>query len=273
MSAVLVTGASTGIGRATVKRLDRIGWRVWAGVRDESDGDRLAVAGSPRLRPVRLDVTDPASIDSARSQIEEQGTLEAVVNNAGIGIAGPLELISDDELREQLETNVVGQLSVTRAMLPLLRDSQGRIVFVSSVGGRIAFPFGGAYHASKFALEGLGDSLRVELEPDGVQVSLVEPAAISSPIWDKAQDWIERMRERPGAEHYAERMDAFEQRLRDADEHGGDPDEVAEIIERALTDEDPRARYPVGAAAKLAGPLRQLLPDGIVDRFAGRATS
>jgi NAD(P)-dependent dehydrogenase (short-subunit alcohol dehydrogenase family) len=274
MSTVLVTGASTGIGRATVERLDRAGWTVWAGVRDESDGDRLAVAGSDRLRAVRIDVTQADSIESARAQIEELGELDAVVNNAGIGIAGPLELLSEDELREQLETNVVGQLAVTKAMLPLLRAARdGRIVFVSSAGGRVAFPFAGAYHASKFALEAIGDSLRIELEPERLHVALVEPAAISSPIWDKAEAWVEKLRERPGAERYADRLDSFEQRLRDADEGGGDPKDVAAVIERALTDPDPKARYPIGIRTRVLGPLRQLVPDAIFDRIAGRAAA
>lgn len=273
MSSVLVTGTSTGIGRATAARLDRAGWDVWAAIRDPSDGERLSRAASDRLRPVLLDVTDAASIELVREQLERAGGLDALVNNAGIGIAGPLELLTPEELRDQLEVNVIGQLAVTQSMLPLLRAARGRVVFVSSVGGKVAFPFAGAYHASKFAIEAIGDSLRVELEPDGIEVVLVEPPAISTPIWAKAERWIEQIRTRPGAERYAERLEKFEQRLRSADQSGSDPDEVAAVIATALGDSNPSSRYPVGLSAKLLGPLRAALGDGPFDRLAGRLTS
>jgi NAD(P)-dependent dehydrogenase (short-subunit alcohol dehydrogenase family) len=271
VSSVLVTGASSGIGRATAERLERAGWTVWAGVRDLADGSAVADGHSARLRPLELDVADEDSIATAFAEIERQGGIDAVVNNAGIGVAGPLELLTSEELREQLEVNVVGQLAVTRAALPLLRRADDpRIVFVGSIGGRIAFPFAGAYHASKYAIEALGDSLRVELEPEGIPVSIVEPPAISTAIWDKARDKLAQLRERPGAERYSERLNAFSKRLQSADESGGEPDEVATTIEKALTEDSPSARYPVGASARLVGALKPLIPDPLLDKLTAR---
>jgi NAD(P)-dependent dehydrogenase (short-subunit alcohol dehydrogenase family) len=271
LSSVLVTGASSGIGRATAERLEAAGWTVWAGVRELADGAEVAQGHSTRLRPLELDVADEGSIGSAIAELERQGGIDAVVNNAGIGVAGPLELLTSEELRRQLEVNVVGQVAVTRAVLPLLRRSEDpRIVFVGSIGGRIAFPFAGAYHASKYAIEALGDSLRVELEPEQIPVSIVEPPAISTAIWGKAEQKIAELRERAGAERYRERLDAFADRLRSADESGGDPDEVAATIEKALSADSPSARYPVGASARLVGALKPLVPDPLLDKLTAR---
>ena len=273
MSSALITGASSGIGRATAERLAAAGWTVWAGVRELADGAAVASGHStcPRPRPLELDVADEASIAGAFAQIEREGGLDAVVNNAGIGVAGPLELLTSEELRRQLEVNVIGQVAVTRAALPLLRRSDDpRIVFVGSVGGRIAFPFAGAYHASKFAIEAIGDALRVELAPEQIPVSIVEPAAISTAIWEKAQAKLAELRGRPGAERYLDRLDAFSARLQSADESGGDPDEVAATIEKALSEGSPGARYPVGASARLVGALKPLIPDPLLDKLTER---
>src|SRR5919204_489511 len=168
---VLVTGASTGIGEATVRRLLELDFDVAAGVRKDEDADRLSAAGA---RPVKLDVTDQASIDAARARLGD-AALAGLVNNAGIAVSFPLEFVPIEELRHQLEVNVIGQVAVTQAFLPALRKGRGRIVNVSSIGGRIALPLGGPYNASKFALEGLSDSLRRELRADGIEVSLIEP--------------------------------------------------------------------------------------------------
>src|SRR5690606_23377140 len=202
--AVLVTGASKGIGAACVARLAADGYHVYAGVRKEADGAALVRASASSVTPVLLDVSDAAMIADAVSLIEQRSgstALHAVVNNAGIAVAGPLEFLPLGELRRQLEVNVVGQIAVTQACLPLLRrahaadERAGRIVFMSSVSGRSALPFTGAYAASKFALEAAADSLRVELLPFGLRVVLVEPGVITTPIWETSRAVAERMLE------------------------------------------------------------------------------
>ena len=191
MKRILITGASSGIGAATALHLDRSGMEVFAAVRTPGDGPLASASG--RLQEIALDVTDADSIAAAMAAVFEQvggDGLDGLVNNAGIGVPGPLEVVDVDELREQLEVNVIGQVAVTQAALPLLRRADGRIVFVGSVGGRLAAQFAGPYHASKFAVEAIADVWRQELEPEELAVILVEPSAISTPIWDKA---IERL--------------------------------------------------------------------------------
>src|SRR4051812_42733213 len=182
MKRILITGASSGIGAATALHLDQQGMGVFAAVRAPEGAGALAAA-SERLRTIALDVTDRGSIERALAEV---GALDGLVNNAGIGVPGPLEVLPVDELRRQLEVNVLGQVAVTQAALPLLREAAGRIVFVGSVGGRLAAQFAGAYHASKFAMEAIADVWRQELEPEEIAVILIEPSAISTPIWDKA---------------------------------------------------------------------------------------
>lgn len=179
MPTVLVTGAGRGIGRATALRLAASGWTVHAGVRRAEDGEAL-VAASPggRLHPVLLDITDAAQIAAAVSTLPDR--LDAVVNNAGVVVPGPVEAVALDALRRQLEINVVGQIAVTQAVLPRLRTARGRVVFVSSVSGRVSAPMMGLYSASKYALEALADALRMELRPWRVGVVLVEPGAIDT---------------------------------------------------------------------------------------------
>lgn len=181
--AVLVTGSSTGIGRATAARLDRAGFSVFAGVRNRGDAEALEAEASDRLEPVILDVTDEATILATRERIDQVtgGRLHGLVNNAGVVVGGPVETMDLDALRRQLEVNLVGQVAVTQQMLPLLREAGGRVVLMSSVGGRMSLPYLSAYHASKFALEAIGDALRMEAKPFGVGVSLVEPGSIRTP--------------------------------------------------------------------------------------------
>ncbi|MGN6556503.1 MAG: SDR family NAD(P)-dependent oxidoreductase, partial [Solirubrobacterales bacterium] len=189
MRSVLVTGASTGIGRATALRLDGSGWRVFAGVRREEDAESLRTAASQSLVPVFLDVTEPDQIAAVAEQVgkEAEGGLAGLVNNAGVAIPGPLETIPLEDFRRQIEVNLVAYVAVTQAMLPQIRQAEGRVVFISSIGGRIAFPFGGPYHASKFATEAIGDVFRQELRPWGLRVSIVEPGSIDTPIWERGQ--------------------------------------------------------------------------------------
>jgi len=273
MRSVLVTGCSTGIGRACVNRLATHGWRVFAGVRSESDAE--AIAAEPgEVVPLRLDVADREAIAAAAEIVAAQtgGRLEGLVNNAGIAVGGALETVPVEDLRRILDVNVVGQVAVTQALLPLLRSGGGRIVIVGSVGGRVAFPYAGPYHASKFALEALADSLRVELKRQGVAVSLVEPGPISTPIWRKATEQVAAQRASLDGEVqqlYAEGLKGFEQRLRSADEHGEGPEKVAAKIAAAL-EGSASSRYPVGRGVRTLINLRSLLPDFAFDRLARR---
>ena len=178
---VVITGASTGIGAACALHLDQWGWRVFAGVRKQGDAEALRAQGSARLTPVSLDVTDTVSISTAASAVAGAvgaAGLAGLVNNAGIVVPGPIELLPLSDLRRQLEINVVGQVAVTQAFLPLIRAGRGRIVNMGSIAGRMATPFTGAYGASKFALEALTDALRLELQPWGISVSIIEPGAV-----------------------------------------------------------------------------------------------
>jgi NAD(P)-dependent dehydrogenase (short-subunit alcohol dehydrogenase family) len=277
MATILITGASSGIGAATALALDAQGIDVLAGVLP-ADGDAALQGASSRLRRVPLDVTDEASIAAALEGVER---LDGLVNNAGIGVAGPLEALPLARLRETLEVNVVGQVAVTQAALPLLRraaadpDGRARIVFVGSIGGRLASQFGGAYHASKFALEALADVWRQELEDEAIDVVLVEPAAVATPIWSKAIAGLDELlaSDAPGLDRYRSRLRAFRESLRSADDHGMEPSKVAEAVAEALFDDSPDTRMVVGGAGRLATALRPLIPDRLADRLAERSTS
>lgn len=274
---ILITGASTGIGEACALHLDALGHRVYAGVRREEDAERLRTEASDRLVPVFLDVTDDAQIEAAAKTIDEDvGSLTGVVNNAGIGRGGPLEYLPIQEWRDQLEVNVIGQVAVTRAVLPLLRKDRGRIVFIGSIGGRLGSSLMGPYAASKFAIEGIGEALRHELHPWGMHVAVVEPGAIKTPIWAKADETMERLRRDlpPEAlEHYEPHIASFEKGRHDAEKRGVGPEKVAKAVEHALFARRPNHRYLVGPDAKLMGNLTRVLPDkakeAIIRRFSG----
>jgi NAD(P)-dependent dehydrogenase (short-subunit alcohol dehydrogenase family) len=283
MPFALLTGASTGIGRATSLRLAKAGWTVFAGVRDPAAGERL-VADCPaagRLIPLALDVTDPDQIARAAEAVEEEtgqpdrpatGRLDALVNNAGIGVGGPLELVALEDLRRQFEVNVFGQVAITQAMLPALRRAAGRIVLVSSIGGRVAMPFTAPYAASKHAIEAIGDTLRVELRRSNVQVAIIEMASVATPIWDKAQADADRVTIPPDLQaEYGQVPAAMEKVLNDAAARGIPPEQVAEVIERALTERRMKARYLVGRQARGMLLAKRLLPDLVFDRVARRA--
>jgi NAD(P)-dependent dehydrogenase (short-subunit alcohol dehydrogenase family) len=272
----LITGASTGIGRATALRLARGGWTVLAGVRDPAAGESLAQdAADGRVVPVELDVTDPAQIAAAVELVREQtaeGGLDALVNNAGIGLGGPLELISPEDLRRQFDVNVFAQIAVTQALLPALRRAHGRIVFISSIGGRVAMAFTAPYAASKHALEAFGDALRVELHTSHVQVALIEPGSVATPIWDKSRLEADRVSVPPELQaQYGHVPAAMDKVLEDTARRGVPPEQVAETIERALTAPRMRARYVVGRDAKAMLIAKRLLPDLVFDRLARRA--
>jgi NAD(P)-dependent dehydrogenase (short-subunit alcohol dehydrogenase family) len=268
---VLVTGASTGIGEATVQHLKTLGFDVVGAVRKDEDAERLEAGG---IRTVRIDVTDAGQIAAAREQLGDT-PLAGLVNNAGIAVAAPLEFLPIDRLRQQLEINLIGQAAVTQAFLPALRRAHGRIVNVSSIGGRVGLPLVSPYNASKFGLEGLSDSLRRELRPHGVDVILIEPGGVKTPIWEKGEALADEMMEDvpPEAERLYGGMIAKlrEETAKIAQERGLEPSAVAEAIGTALTANRPRTRYLVGADAKLRARMAKYLPDRVMDRLIGRA--
>jgi NAD(P)-dependent dehydrogenase (short-subunit alcohol dehydrogenase family) len=279
----VITGASTGIGRASALRLTASGWTVLAGVRDPAAGERLvAEAGartgpgsSGRLLPLALEVTDAAQVAAAAARVEQEtaasprGGLDALVNNAGIAIGGALELISAEDLHKQFDVNVFAQVAVTQAMLPALRRARGRIVFVSSIGGRVAMGFTAPYAASKHALEAIGDALRVELYRSHVQVALIEPGSVATPIWDKGRAIAASMDIPPEFEQfYGNVPAAMDKVMSDTARRGVPAELVAATIERALSARRMRARYVVGRDARVMLALRALLPDRAFDRVA-----
>jgi NAD(P)-dependent dehydrogenase (short-subunit alcohol dehydrogenase family) len=272
MKTVLITGASTGIGRACAIALDRNGFRVLAGVRREQDGEALRKE-SPRIEPVIIDVADQATIDAAAKQIDQ---LFGLVNNAGITVAGAIEFLPVDDIRRQFEVNVFGQIAVTQAFLPKIRASRGRIVFMSSVGGRVpSSPFMSPYNGSKHALESFGDALRVELQPSGIDVVLIEPGSIATPIWEKsvaAATEIRKGMPPEFEERYGNAADKT-QRLAEATGRRGEaPEKVAEKVVHALTAPRPRPRYVIGRDARIQKTMFAVLPDRARDAMFARLT-
>jgi len=271
---VFITGASTGIGRATALRLDGSGWRVFAGVRKEEDAESLRAAASERLVPVFLDVTEPEQIAAAAARVEEESDdgLHGLVNNAGVAIPGPLETIPLEDFRRQIEVNLVAYVAVTQALLPQLRAAEGRIVFLSSIGGRVAFPFGGPYHASKFATEAIGDVFRQELRPWGLKVAIVEPGSIDTPIWERGQRKGEEIEAKAPqtSQLYGAALEKFRKVIEDTAERGIPPEKVAKAIAHALESNRPKTRYLVGLDAKVQAKLKPLIPTPLFDRVVAR---
>jgi NAD(P)-dependent dehydrogenase (short-subunit alcohol dehydrogenase family) len=273
----VVTGSSTGIGRACALHLDRLGFKVFAGVRKQEDGERLRAEASERFEPLILDVTDPEHVSRAAERVTEatQGRLAGLVNNAGIGVGGPLELMPLNDFRHQIEVNLIGQVAVTQALIPAMRGARGRLVFISSIGGLVATPYMSPYHASKFGIEAVGDALRQELRRFGVQVSIVEPGSIATPIWDKGRATAQEVRgnlSSDGQELYGESLAHTEKLLGETARRGSPPEKVAKVVAHALTARRPRTRYLVGADARAMATLGKLLPDRLRDRLVARAT-
>ena len=268
---VVITGASTGIGEACALRMDKAGWRVFAGVRKPEDGQRVRAQASERLTPLMIDVTDGAQIEAAARDVGAavgEAGLAGLVNNAGVGFGGPLEFMSIEDLRQQLEVNVVGQIAVTQTFLPLIRKAHGRIVNMGSIGGKMASPFIGPYNASKFAMEALTDSLRQELRPWGIQVAIVEPGSIATPIWDKSNAAVDRLEQELPEEAmmlYGKAVEAMRAAVVKFQEVGIPPDEVAKFVEHALTARRPKTRYVVGRDAQLQRVLARWAPDRVRD--------
>jgi NAD(P)-dependent dehydrogenase (short-subunit alcohol dehydrogenase family) len=268
---VLVTGASTGIGEAAVLHLRELGFDPVAGVRTDEDAERLGRSG---IRSIKLDVTDTDQIAAARAEIGDGG-VAGLVNNAGIAVAAPLEFLPVEQLRKQLEVNLIGQVAVTQAFLPALRKARGRIVNISSIGGRVALPLLGPYAMSKFGLEAFSDSLRRELRTQGVDVIAVEPGGIKTPIWKKGNEVAAEMAEQipeEGRRLYGPMIAAVRKETVKIEQvRGLPPRAAAEVIGTALTAKRPRARYIVGRDAKQRAVAARVLPDRVMDRLIGRA--
>jgi NAD(P)-dependent dehydrogenase (short-subunit alcohol dehydrogenase family) len=278
---VVVTGASTGIGRACALHLAGRRFEVLAGVRREEDGERLreAAGTNGRLTPVRLDITDGASVAEAAGTVAErtgQRGLAGLVNNAGIGVGGPLEFIPLDDVRRQFEVNFIGQIAVIQALLAELRRARGRIVNMGSVGGRSPPPFVAPYAASKAALRAMSESLRRELRPWGIWVATVQPGSIATPIWEKGTATAEEVRGRlPAGAHelYGDVLDGIGATTERIAASAIPPERVARVVEHALTARRPRRDYIIGRDARMQIVLDRVLParafDGLVRRFMG----
>ena len=274
--AVVVTGSSTGIGRACAVALDRQGFHVLAGVRKEADGESLK-ADAAGLEPVIVDVTDAATIEALHEKVDadHSGRLAGLVNNAGISVAGPIEGVPVDEWRRQFEVNVIGQVAVTKALLPALRAAKGRVAFMSSVGGKNAIGLLGPYGASKHAIEAIGDSLRQEMQPFGVNVAVIEPGSVATPIWEKGLEDAAASRAALGEEVnrlYGERLDAFAALAEKTGAAGVPPEDVAKAVTHALTADRPKTRYVVGRDAKAQLAMKAVLSDRGLDRLIARMT-
>jgi len=272
--AVLITGSSSGIGAVGARRLAAAGFHVYAGVRSDADAARLDAELGASCTPLVLDVTDSHAILAARTHIERAGRgLYGLVNNAGIVVSGPLEAVTIADLRQQLEVNVIGLVALTQAFLPLLRGSIGRIVNIGSASGRFAAPFTAPYAASKFAVEAISDALRVELAPFDIFVSLLEPGAIDTPIWAKAQvDGSAR-----SARHdplmndlYGPIEGATGKIIAGIAKRAISPERVAAAIEHALIARRPKSRYVIGIDARVQIALTWI-PSRLRDRMIGYA--
>lgn len=275
---VLITGASSGIGKISAITLAKNGFQVLAGVRKEEDAENLR-AENLNITPVFIDVTNQDSINDAFNKVSEiivDGGLYGLVNNAGIAVAGPLEFLPIDKLRLQLEINVIGQVAVTQKMLPLIRKGPekiitGRVVNISSIAGFTAFPFNGAYAISKFAVEALSDTIRRELKPWKIPVSIIEPGVIKTAIWEKSINLVEETVAQmpPEAEKYygVVYKNLLERTMKRVERNGAAPEEVAKAILHALTSKKPKTRYLVGKDADFLRYFLTKLPDKLVDTF------
>lgn len=268
MPTVLVTGASRGIGRSIASHLATTGWNVVAGVRTQQDAITIA-AINPRISSVQLDVTDSAQVAALDDSLPDH--LDAVVNNAGIFLPGPMEAVrTADQLRRQLEANLIGAIAVTQTALPRLRRSKGRVVFISSVNGRVSFPLLGAYSASKFALEAAADALRMELKPWRVSVIVVQPGETDTDIWRTIERQVEESASDMTPEQrelYARHLSGIQKMIPLGQKLTGTPEEVAMVVEKALTVRRPRARYAVGLTTKLQLAVLTKMPVLVRDRL------
>lgn len=272
MPSVLVTGASRGIGKSIVEHLASRGWDVIAGVRSEQDADAVVALNPQRISSVIVDVTDAEHLAALTDSLPER--VDAIVNNAGIVVSGPMETVSPEDWRKQLDINVIGQLAVTQAVLPRLRRSHGRIVFISSVNGRLSMSLIGAYCASKFALEAAADALRMELRPWHIPVIIVEPAQTDTDMWRTADTMVADVEATLTSEQrslYAKHIAGMKKTIPISQRLAVPTQRVSAVVEEALTARRPRARYVVGAIPKLQVALLTNLPTWVRDSVLRRA--
>jgi|GraSoiStandDraft_5_1057265.scaffolds.fasta_scaffold63924_3 NAD(P)-dependent dehydrogenase (short-subunit alcohol dehydrogenase family) len=268
---VVITGASSGIGKSCVARMTRLGWQVFATVRKESDRDQLAREFAVNVHPVLMDLENEESIAAAAQQIESEVAghgLDGLVNVAGIGMVRPLEYASMKDLRQIFDINFFGQIAVTQALSRLLRKAAGRIVNITSVGVNVAIPFGGLLNASKSAFAKVSDTLRLEMHPFGVRVIAIEPGSISTPAVDKTLGDLEQVIRNlpPQAQaQYGPLIRRMGRRGYEMEKNGSSPDVVAQAVHHALTSSRPRIRYRVGKHAKLLAALPKILPESVMD--------
>ncbi len=273
MPSVLVTGAARGIGRSITEYLAHRDWDVVAGVRTQEDADAIAAANSRHITPVILDVTNDDDITGLAESLPVR--LDGVVNNAGVAVNGPMEVVTTADWRKQLEINVIGQLAVTRAVLPKLRRSRGRVVFMSSVNGRMSMPMRGAYSASKYALEAAADAMRMELRPWRIPVVIVEPAQTDTDMWRTEGDVVletEAAMEQEHRQLYARHLAGMKKLVPVAQRMAVPPEKVSAVVETALTTRRPRARYVVGVGPKAQVRLVSNLPTAVRDLMLRKVT-
>lgn len=273
---ILISGASTGIGRDCAVHMSRLGHTVYAGVRSQKSFDDISRLNVRGLAPIFLDVTDSKSIADAVSEVKKKsGMIAGLVNNAGIAVGGPIEGLTMKDWRRQFDVNFFGLIELTRSVLPLLRESKGRIVNISSISGRIASHFLAPYAASKFALEAFSDSLRREVLPLGIKVSVIEPGAIQTPIWEKSIGEGLQLRAELSPELiqvYGAKADRFFNYLDKIGRNGAPVSIVTKAVEHSLCARMPRTRYPVGRGIGTLSRLSGVLPDSLLDRLLGAKT-
>lgn len=270
---VLISGASSGIGRAAALRLAAAGFDVYAGVRNDQAAEALRATSAGRLTPIFLDIADPDSIDNAVHELERPlaaNGLAALVNNAGISVSGAIEYLPMEEWRRQFDVNFFGHIDLTRRLLGATRRARGRVVFISSVGGFSATAMLAPYNASKFAIEGLADSLRQDVAPFGVTVAVVQPGATRTGMLDAVDETAERAVAYlgdDGGEIYRATGDAVRDAFKRMAGSAADPELVAEAIEHAITSSKPKTRYRVGMDTRMQAIFTRFLPDTLMDRL------
>jgi NAD(P)-dependent dehydrogenase (short-subunit alcohol dehydrogenase family) len=272
---VVITGASSGIGRACVLEMSRAGWQVFATVRKVEDKQRLQAENIANLRPVIMDVQDSTSIGAAADEVgaAAKSGLDGLVNVAGIGMVRPVEYATPQDMQKIFDINLFGQITVTQAFLPLLRKSSGRIVNISSVGAHIAIPFGGLLNASKSAFGMVSDTLRLELHPFGIRVITIEPGSIATPAVEKTLGNVEEVIANlppEGRQRYGHMLRNLTRIGYKREMNGSPPEVVAEAVRHALTARRPHIRYRVGKDARFLANLARILSDRLLDAFRFR---
>lgn len=270
---IVVTGATSGLGADAVAGLAGAGYRVAAGFRSVDAAERLQ---APRVLPLPMDVTDPESLRAAAVALDGRGgRVAGLVVNAGVAVGAPIEMVSLADLRALFEVNVVGAVATVQAFLPLLRAGMGRIVLMSSVSGRRSAPVIGPYASSKYALEAIGDALRMETGRDGVEVVIVEPGGVRTPIWERTRDGAAAAVEGAPEEivdRYRDMLAAGERVIERVGRHGMEPSEVTEVLIRVFAARRVHTRYPIGRRVGLQTRLlSRVLPDRLFDRIRLRA--